>query len=377
MGNTFITIKEIARQALPRLLENLIFPQLVHRDFSNDFTNMGATIQVRKPQVMTATEFDASTGVTYGDFNEETVDVTLNKIATVDKGAEAIEAAVNIDDLNRIFVEPAAVAIAQKINADGLALYADIPHYVGAAGTTPDGLDDFANARKMLSVLNVPNTPRYAVWDPEADAKFLTLDAIVNAEKSGSTQALREGSIGRIAGFENYMAQGVKAHTAGTLAAGGTNGKITVKTAVTTAADKVTLDVTADANGTLTGTVKKGDLLVIDGKTYVVTADGSAESNEIEVSVSPKITVAADKVVTKIASHTANLAFHPMAFAFVTRPLINPNGQGVESYVTSYNGLSLRVTRGYDQKYKKSMYSMDVLYGYKTIYPDLAVRVLG
>ena len=163
MGNTFITIKEIARQALPRLLENLIFPQLVHRDFSNDFTNMGATIQVRKPQVMTATEFNASSGVTYGDFAEETVDVTLNKIATVDKGAEAIEAAVNIDDLNRIFIEPAAVALAEKINSDGLLLYKDVPHYVGAAGTTPDGLDDFANARKKLNVLKVPNTPRYAV----------------------------------------------------------------------------------------------------------------------------------------------------------------------------------------------------------------------
>ena len=66
-----------------------------------------------------------------------------------------------------------------------------------------------------------------------------------------------------------------------------------------------------------------------------------------------------------------------MAFAFVTRPLLDPNGQGVESYVTSFNGISLRVTRGYDQKYKKSTYSMDVLYGFKTIYPELALRILG
>ena len=49
----------------------------------------------------------------------------------------------------------------------------------------------------------------------------------------------------------------------------------------------------------------------------------------------------------------------------------------MQSYVTSYNGLSLRVTKGYDQKYKRSAYSMDVLYGYKTIYPELAVRVMG
>ena len=75
------------------------------------------------------------------------------------------------------------------------------------------------------------------------------------------------------------------------------------------------------------------------------------------------------------ASHTANLGFHPSAFAFVTRPLVKPSG--VESYVTSYNGVSLRVVKGYNMTYKKEMLSMDVLYGYKTMYPELAVRYLG
>ena len=75
------------------------------------------------------------------------------------------------------------------------------------------------------------------------------------------------------------------------------------------------------------------------------------------------------------ASHTANLAFNPMAFAFVTRPLVAPSG--VESYVTSYNGLSLRVVKGYNMTYKKEMLSMDVLYSYTTIYPELAVRAMG
>jgi len=64
-----------------------------------------------------------------------------------------------------------------------------------------------------------------------------------------------------------------------------------------------------------------------------------------------------------------------MAFAFVTRPLTAPGG--VESYVTHYNGISLRVVRGYDMQHKREMLSMDVLYGFKTLYPELAVRVLG
>ena len=122
-------------------------------------------------------------------------------------------------------------------------------------------------------------------------------------------------------------------------------------------------------------------MLTILGGTYVVTEDtAAAASNAIAgVKIYPalKKSGTTSTNVTIAASHAANLVFCPMAFAYVTRPLINPDGQGVQSYVTSYNGISLRVTKGYDQKYKRSTYSMDVLYGYKTIYPELAVRVMG
>ena len=117
---------------------------------------------------------------------------------------------------------------------------------------------------------------------------------------------------------------------------------------------------------------------VIDGKNYVVTEDSAAAaSNAITgVKVYPAMPDIKDNAdVTLAGSHTANLGFHPSAFAFVTRPLVNPSG--VESYVTSYNGVSLRVVKGYNMQYKKETLSMDVLYGYKTMYPELAVRAMG
>ena len=63
MANEFLTLQTIARQALPRLIENLVFPNLCYRDFSNDFSDLGDTIRVRKPVVLTAEEFDAANGV--------------------------------------------------------------------------------------------------------------------------------------------------------------------------------------------------------------------------------------------------------------------------------------------------------------------------
>lgn len=376
MGNEFLSVKNIARTALPRLIENLVFPNLIYKDFSNDFeAGKGATVQVRKPVVLTASEFDAASGTSAQDVVEESVEVTLDKLATVDVEFSAIQRATNVDDLTRLFLEPAMIALAEKINSDGLGLYKDIKATVGTAGTTPDGLDDFANAAEVLDNNKVPTALRHGVWNAAAMAKFRQIGDIVNAEKSGTNEALRRGSIGNIFGIDNYMAQGVKTSSGTTLEAGGTGATgVKVKTAVT-ADDDIVLVSNASANATLTGAVKAGDIVTIGGKNYIVKTDATAASNELAITLTENITVATNAAATVITGNANNLVFHESAFAFVTRPLAAP--AGVESYTTSYNGISLRVTRGYDMKYKKEMLSMDVLYGYKTMYPEMAVRVLG
>ena len=369
MANTFATLQTIARQALPRLIDNLVFPNLVYRDFADDFASVGDTIRVRRPVTLQASEFDPSNGVSYEDITESTVAVTLDKLVTVDAAATAVETAVNIDDLNRVFVEPAAAALAEKINADGLKLYADVMNSVDCS---TKNLAALAAVRKALNKAKVPVTGRVAVWDPEADAAFSQLDAIVNAEKSGSVQALREGSMGRVFGMEHYMSQGVAEHAAGLTAATA----VKVNGAVAKGATAIAVDGSA-----LTGKLRKGDMLTIGGTAYTVTEDTAAAATnaiaEVKIFPAAQANIADNADVTVKSGYTANLAFHPMAFAYVTRPLYNPDGEGVASYVTSYNGISLRVTRGYDQKYKKSIYSMDVLYGFQTLYPELAVRCLG
>ena len=371
MANTLVTLKTIARQALPRLIDNLVFPNLIYRDFSEEFHDVGDTVRVRRPVALQAQEFDASQGVTWQDMNDDAVDVVLDHIATVDARASAIETAAGLDDLNRAFIEPAAAALAEKINRDGLKLYQDIPYVVGTAGTAPSSLSDLSDVRRALNLNRAPLTGRVAVWDAEADAKLTQLPAVVNAEKSGSAEALREGSLGRVYGIDHYMSQGVWKHACGLTAAEG----VKVSGAVSEGAAKLSIDGTK-----LTGRLVRGDVLKIGGRSYVVTEDSAeAASNAIGgVSVYPALPALADDAeVTVVGGHTANLAFHPMAFAYVTRPLANPDGQGVMSYVTSFNGISLRVTKGYDQQYKRSTYSMDVLYGFKTVYPELAVRALG
>ena len=369
MANTFITLKSIARRALPRLMDELVFPNLIYRDYSDAFSDLGDTVQVRKPALLTASDFDESQGVSYEDIREDSVEVKLDRLATVDVAAGAVETALSLNSeekLMRDFIEPAACALAEKINSDGLELYKDVAACVGTAGTAVSNLSDLAAVRRALNLAKAPQGSRAAVLDPEADAALITVPALVNAEKSGDTKALRQGSLGRVFGIDYYTTQAVKKHVTGLTASSG----VKLASAVSAGASSLSL----------TGKLVKGDLLLIAGDSYTVTQDtAQASSNAINsVKVYPALKAyAANTAVTPVGSHTANLAFDTNAFAFVTRPLINPDGQGVESYVTNHHGLSLRVTKGYDQKYKKSTYSMDVLYGFKTLYPELAVRVLG
>ena len=370
MANSFYNLQTMAREALPTLTDNLVFPGLMHRNYMDEAHDMGDTIRVRKPVVLTAQEFNAASGVSYQDMNEDTVPVTLNHLATVDVKASAVETATTMDDLNRVFIRPACAALAEKINRDAMEMYKDVYNIVGTAGVTPGTLASLAAVRKAMNTNRVPSMGRVAVWDAEADCALMQIPAIVNAEKSGDTAALREGSIGRVFGMDNFMCQAVIKHKTALTASG-------AKLGAATAAGDTTL---ALAGTSLSGHLVHGDLLTISGKTYTVTEDTEdAVNNAIGVvKVAPALpALAANTEVTPIGDHTANLAFHPDAFAIVMRPLLNPNGQGVESYVTSHNGISMRVTNGYDQRYKNSVYSMDVLYGFKCVYPELAVRVLG
>lgn len=364
MAKLDFTVKQIAREALPRLIDNLVFPNLVYKEtIPGNAAKKGDVVSVRCPVRLEANDFDSSAGISAQNLDNDTIDVKLDHIATVDLQLGAIEAACDFDSVTRQFIEPAAAALAEKINAEGLGLYRDIPYIAGTAGTTPSGLDDIAQASYMLDVQKVPFGSRCAVWSPLATSKLKQVPAIVNAEKCGSTSALRTGAIGRVFGIDNYMSQAVAEHTPAY------TGTLTLSEAVTDAAE-----VTFTAS-VASGKLQHGDILRIDGKPYVVKADVTVAASTVKVPLYPNVTAAKTASVELIAAHTANLVFHPNAFAFISRPLQTP--AGVESYVTSYNGISLRVVRGYDIRYKREILSMDVLYTFQTLYPELAVRYLG
>lgn len=358
--NNFLNTKTIAREALPLLESNLVFPALIHTDFSEEFSKQGDTIQIRKPPIYNADEFNGE--IKIQDIDEGNVLVKLDKIADVSVELTAKEMALNAEDFNKQVIEPAMVALAEKINADGLKLYKDVYAVFGNEGAPPSSLWELAAITKILNDNKAPLTGRSCVWNTEALANLQTIPTLVEAEKRGSTDSLREGCIGRVFGVDHYFSQQTPYHEHG-----------------------INLNHVAPYELGEDGIVKfpcdsgkllYGDILRAGNKSYTVLEDAESDGSSIAVKLYPQVKEEdMNTTFYSIGNHVANLMFHKSAFGFVTRPL--EVARGADSYVTSYNGLSVRVTMDYNIATKKQTLSIDTLYGFKTLYPELAVRVLG
>ena len=372
MSNTFLSVQEIAKESLLRLRNNLVMRQLVYTDHSQEFAQKGDTVNVRMPATFAAKEFGDT--IDAQGVKEGAVAVKLDKIADVSVDITSKELTLNVQDFGFQVAEGAMQALAQKIDSDLLALYKDIPYVAGGStpGNLPNALADIAGARQGLNEAGAPFSNRSAVWSPATEANLIVLDAIVGADKSGSTAALREAAMGRVLGFENYMGQNVVSHTAGTLDIQSAKTAMLVDGGHTAGATTLKLKQVDDGTKAL-----KGDIVTIAGKgNFAVTADSAeAATNKVELAVSPALpTLSGGEEVALVASHVANLAFHRNAFAFVNRPMALPMG-GATGAVESFEGISLRVTMGYAMSSKKNTVSFDVLYGVKTLQPELACRV--
>ena len=217
MANTFITPDVIASRALAVLYNTMVLAGLVYRDYDAEFNGqVGDTISVRTPTTFTVDEYDRNDGITVQNATETSLSVTLDKLLDVSFAVTAEELSLELVSFDEQLLAPAMEAIAQDIDgrlAEQLIDQAEGSHALGpvtgaylADGSTTQNLA-FRDARKILSRNKLPLNGRYAVLSPEAVSDILGDELIVQADKSGSTDALRDASVGRLFGFETYESQ--------------------------------------------------------------------------------------------------------------------------------------------------------------------------
>lgn len=222
MANTFLTPDIIARAALATLYETTVMSNLVHRDYEQEFQQVGDTITIRKPTTFTAQEYNRVNGIQVQNATETGVPLVLNHFADVSFAVTSEDLTLNILDFSAQLLNPAMEAISQKIDRDlHIDTVANVTQEVGVVGgTNPPlaGANEYAwdnprtmiDAGRVLTQRNVPTTNRRAVVGPITQAQWLGDDLFNRADARGDTEGLREANLGRrVFGFDPYVSQNV------------------------------------------------------------------------------------------------------------------------------------------------------------------------
>ncbi len=365
MENTFLTPEVIAREALLVLENNLVMANLVHRDYANEFAQVGDTVTVRKPATFAAKNFAGA--ISRQDVSEGSVAVKIDRHRDVSFAVSAKELTLDIADFSAQLIAPAMRAIAQAVDSDLLNEVANVAASVTATAS-PTDLKDIANLSKTLDMAKVPLDQRRLVMSPTHKYNYATTDNLSHVAFSGNGDTLRQGQLGRLYSLDTYMDQNCPesvAITPGTATAYSITG---TQGATTVALSGVT---------PTTATIKAGDCFILDGYRYYFTEDKTASSGAVSsIGVDCELVETYTAKAAYVASDVHSLAFHRNAIALVTRPLALPMGAG-HAAIMDNKGLGVRVVYGYDQDSKTDTVSLDVIYGIKLLDSDMAVKLVG
>ena len=363
-------IPKLLVQGLRALRENAIMPQLVNREYETTAGEKGSTIDVPIPSAIEAVDVaPANIAPNPGDSVPTSVPIPLDQwkeAAFQLSDKDQLEA---IDDIMPMNASEAIKSLANKVDTFLLGLYPAFFGVAGTAGTTPftDGTtDDATDLRKILNVQLAPVQDRWAVIDPDAEAKALGVRAFQDLSWNGSTAAIIEGNLNRKMGFGWFQDQNVLTHTKGT----GTG-------YVVTGVEPIGSTTLALSVGS--GTIVVGDIITIAGDTQTYTVlVGIAAPGTITISPALRVATVGSDAVSIVDTHVVNLGFHRDAIAFASRPLQRYGSEfGVISStaIDPISGLALRVEATHE--HKRLRFSYDILYGAAVVRPELGARLLG
>lgn len=418
MANTIVTPNMIAKEALMQLENNMVAANCVHREYKKEFTGgQGASVSIRKPVSFYTADGAARVNQ---DVEEKTTSITIDQRKHVSWKFSTQDLTLSIEEYSERYIKPAMITLGNTVDQSILGLYKHAWNSVGTPGTTPANFTAVAAAAQRLDEMAVGSDMRHMLMNPAARYAVAGNQTTLEAVGTKGKSAYERAQLGEIAMFDTYSTQNIKNHTVGvatgTPRVNGANQNVTYANATSGSASGATsqaLNTDGWTNST-TGILKAGDVFTIagvfavnpvpgegaSGKTvlpylqqFTVLADANsgASTGPAALTIAPAIitsgakqTVSAapedDAAITVLGtggtSYPQNLGFHKNAFALVTVPLEMPDGAAFKAR-ESDNGLSVRVVKDYDIDTDEDIIRLDILYGIKDIYPELACRLWG
>lgn len=404
MSNSLLTPTVIAREGLMQLKNNLVMAMNVHREYKNEFVKIGDSVTIRRP-----VKFTAVSGATRQnqDAKEGSTSITIGDRWHTSWAFTTQDLTLTIEKYSERYIKPAIIVLANKVDSRLLSLYYTLWMSAGTPGTTPNSFSQLGDLATILDEGAVPDDMmRKLVLSPKA--RWSMADALKGIyDASMPKELIRKGLLGRLANFDIFGDQNVATHTTGLL-----NGTPIVDGANQHSNSTPTvLSQTLHIDGptaSQTGWAKAGDVFTIADvysvnpvskastgrlQQFTVLADANSGSGagDTDLTIAPAIvtsgayqtvdSVPADDAAitflgTASTSYPQNLGFHKNALALVTVPLQLPESAGFKARVQS-DGYSMRVVKDYDIDNDEEIIRLDIMFGVKSIYPELGGRLWG
>ncbi|MCZ4270895.1 P22 phage major capsid protein family protein [Maritalea porphyrae] len=389
MANTLLTSTKVTREALRILHQKLNFIGNVNRTYDDSFAKDGAKIgdslKIRLPN-----QYTVRTGATLSaqDTTESSTTLQVGTQKGVDLNFTSSDLTLSMDDFSSRVLEPAMSVLAANIESDMLtSVYKDVYQQVDNQGSAATFAKILAGRKKLVDAL--APTDLNCTLNTQDNVDLVDALKGLFQDSTEVAKQYREGMIGRGAGFKFWENTLMPSHTVGA----GASYVCNTSTGITDGSATITL-----SGGT--GTISAGDVFTIAGvfrvhpetkvstgvlQQFVATADGTTS---IVASPTPTTTGAGQNITisgagsgkavvisgTASTAHGISMAYHKDAFAFATADLIMPKGVDFAKREV-LDGISMRIVRQYDINNDKMPCRVDVMYGYKTIRPELAARV--
>jgi hypothetical protein len=212
-------VKLVAADALPALVGNLVMGNLVNRDYEPVLAQAGDTVNIPIPPTLTANNIAEGSSVTTQNPSLGNAQLILNTHAEATFQIPDVTKVIAVPDLLKLYMQPAVVAIAEKIETDLLNLYAgftaNTPVGTAGAALTEDVIDQ---AETALFKAKVPaSESKYLVVDPTAYSQLRQIARFSEYRTAGEAglRAIVDGAVGKIKDFYVFRSQFVARTGAG------------------------------------------------------------------------------------------------------------------------------------------------------------------
>lgn len=389
--NTLLNSSIITNAALAILHQKLNFIGSINRGYDDSFAvdgaKIGTAIRIRLPN-----QYVIRRGATLNPQPTVNNSVTLNvtNMMGVDLNFTSTDLTMNIMDFSKNILDPAMAVLATNVEADAFNMLGDVYNQVNGHGA-PQTFKNVLGARKILVDNLAPAGEKMVRMNTQDNVDMVdSLKGLFQSSTNIKEQYL-DGVLGHTGGFEFAENPILSTYLRGSMsgayvlngvpATGATTAVVATGTGAGLAGDVFTIagvnrvhPETKQSTNTLQQFVLTANYVGGAGTISFSPALNYAVTGVQNVSAAPATNAALTFAGTVNTASGISLAYAKDAFTFATADLVMPTGVDMAARKV-VDGISARLVRQYQINDDLFPCRFDVLYGYKTIRPQLAVRL--